>query len=79
MLKVHHVFNKFTNWMFAGIGCILIVQELQNYFLVKPTSLEETSTLMGLQHAPEIILCPEPSFRLSQMQRMGFKGETKKM
>ena len=66
--------NKFINIIFSVIGSILIFQDLYTYFFLKPTSMEESSISISVQHMPQIIFCPEPSFRIYDLQNMGFKG-----
>ena len=67
--------KRLLNFLFSIIGTILIFQELYNYLYLATTSLEKTSTFISIQHMPEIILCPEPSFRINELQEMGFKGK----
>ena len=78
MWKEHNI-KRFINIFFLIIGSMLIFQEIYDYLHLAPTSLEKTSTFISMQHMPEIILCPEPSFRISELQEMGFKGKSFKL
>ena len=65
--------KTFLNWIFAGFGIFLIVEELYLFFK-RPTNFEERSTKMDFLFVPNMVFCPEPAFDLEVMQSLGYTG-----
>ena len=52
----------------------LIIKEVQNYTIVKPTSTEKTTKTMSQEFIPEMLFCPKPGFRLDIVNELGYEG-----
>lgn len=53
----------------------LIIKEVQNYTIVKPTSIEKAAKTMSQEFIPEMLFCPKPGFRLDIVNKLGYEGK----
>ena len=48
--------------------------EMYSYFVIKPSSLHRTETVLTYDIFPKILFCPEPAFDLDQLTLMNYNG-----
>ena len=56
---------------FTILTVYLLMYELYNYFVTRPTFQSVTQTEIGPGYFPDILLCPRESFNLDQLQQLG--------
>ena len=64
----------FLQSIVAVFAITLMIQEMYNYHVTKPTSVDKTTTDMKFGFAPEILFCPQPAFQLKHLNDVGYKG-----
>lgn len=61
---------------FTVLTVYLLLYELDNYFVTRPTFQSVTQTEVGPGYFPDILLCPRQSFSLEQLQQLGREYKT---
>ena len=56
---------------FTVLTVYLLMYELDNFFVTRPTFQSVTQTEIGPGYFPDILLCPRESFNLEQLQQLG--------
>ena len=75
--KTMKVSEKISSFICTVLALVLIVLELRTFFVVKPTSTEQTTTALTFRLAPQIIFCPQPAFPLETINLLGYEGTVK--
>ena len=61
---------------FTVLTVYLLLYELDNYFVTRPTFQSVTQTEVGPGYFPDILLCPRQSFSLEQLHQLGREYKT---
>ena len=57
------------------LAAILMANEIYNYLVIQPTSVDKTTTRMKFSLAPEILFCPQPAFDLQNLNKLNYGGK----
>ena len=56
---------------FTALTVYLLMYEIDNFFVTRPTFQSVTQTEIGPPYFPDIILCPRESFSLQHLHQLG--------
>ena len=77
MLKKYFSFlykdYRVLKWSFTVLTVYLLMYELYNCFVTKPTFQSVTQFPLGPRYFPDIVLCPRESFLLEELTLLGYE------
>ena len=62
----------FLKLFFIVLCGLVFLQELYVFFFLKPTLTTTEKAKKGPEHFPEILVCPEPSTDLKELEKLGY-------